>query len=460
LVAIPVIVLLCLSGIVYLFKPQIYGLMYGGLQTVAPAERTVSYEQQREAVEQAYPGATVTAILTPSQATRSTQFDLVSAAGGDLSVFVNPYSGEVLGHRDNGKDIVKISLALHGSLMTASWLGDEIYGDRFIEIIAGWSIVLLVTGIYLWWPRGRRRGLRGVLLPRFHLRGKRVLWRDLHAVTGILFAFVTLFFLVTGMAWTGWWGPNYLTAVSDRFEIGSNGVYDGVNSKTVGELLPNGQSPWALGNLPLAASDTSHRGHATGGELRWDPGEGAPLDAVVASAQQLGIPHGFTITPPEDTTGSYLVAYWEDGDMEPNRSATAMRVAYIDQHTAQPLADYDFGDLGPAAQATNLGIALHEGRQWGLVNQLMTLAGAVAILISAASALVMWRKRRPAGLGPPPKEPNRKLGFGVLVIVIALGALFPLLGLSMLIILALEFLVIRRVPRLARFFGMADHGQA
>jgi uncharacterized iron-regulated membrane protein len=39
--------------------------------------------------------------------------------------------------------------------------------------------------------------------------------------------------------------------------------------------------------------------------------------------------------------------------------------------------------------------------------------------------------------------------FGVLVIMIALGALFPLLGWSMLVILALEFLVARRVPRLA-----------
>ena len=43
--------------------------------------------------------------------------------------------------------------------------------------------------------------------------------------------------------------------------------------------------------------------------------------------------------------------------------------------------------------------------------------------------------------------------FAALGIMIALGALFPLLGLSMLVILALEFLVIRRVPCLARMFG-------
>jgi hypothetical protein len=42
---------------------------------------------------------------------------------------------------------VDIFLQLHGSLMTGSWLGDDgYYGDRFIEIVACWSIVLLVTG--------------------------------------------------------------------------------------------------------------------------------------------------------------------------------------------------------------------------------------------------------------------------------------------------------------------------
>jgi hypothetical protein len=81
-----------------------------------------------------------------------------------------------------------------------------------------------------------------------------------------------MFFLVRGMAWTGWRGPKYLTAASDRFEVGTDGVYDSANSKQWATSCPNGQSPWALGNLPLAASDTSHRGHASSGELRWDPG--------------------------------------------------------------------------------------------------------------------------------------------------------------------------------------------
>jgi uncharacterized iron-regulated membrane protein len=447
-------VLLCLSGITYLFKPQLDGLLYGRLLTVTPGTPTVSYEQQRRAVEAAYPEAELTQVATPHVPERSTQFDLTTSDGKNLSVFVNPSTGQVLGHRDNGKDISEIALALHGSLMTGSWLGNETYGDRFIELVAGWAIVLLVTGLYLWWPRGRRRGLGGVLVPRFRLRGRRVLWRDIHAVTGILFSFVTLFFLITGMAWTGLWGPKFLE-VSDRFSAGYNGAWDGASSQTLGDKLPNGKSPWALGNLPLAPSGQPVGDQAGAGELRWDPREGAPLDAIVARAQQLGFPQGLSLTPPADETGSWTVGSFPDGDPEPYRNADDEQIAYLDQYTAEPLGDYHYGQFGPIGQATDLGISIHEGREWGLWSQLLSFLGASAILVSVASAVVMWRKRRPVGLGAPRRQPNRRIGVGVVVIAAALGLVFPLLGLSLLVVVALEFLVVRRVPRLARTFGAA-----
>jgi uncharacterized iron-regulated membrane protein len=28
-------------------------------------------------------------------------------------------------------------------------------GDRLVELAAGWGIVLVVSGLYLWWPRGQ-----------------------------------------------------------------------------------------------------------------------------------------------------------------------------------------------------------------------------------------------------------------------------------------------------------------
>ena len=75
-------------------------------------------------------------------------------------------------------------------------------GDRLIELAAGWGIVLVVSGLYLWWPRGRASAL---FWPRLHLRG-RPLWRDLHVVAGFWGSLLLLFMLLSGMTWTGYWG--------------------------------------------------------------------------------------------------------------------------------------------------------------------------------------------------------------------------------------------------------------
>ena len=70
-----------------------------------------------------------------------------------------------------------------------------------------------------------------------------------------------------------------------------------------------------------------------------------------------------------------------------------------------------------------------------------------------ASSVVMWRKRRPRGVGAPRRVPNRRLGAGVVVITLALGVFFPLLGLSILAVVALDFLVVRRIGPLRRALG-------
>lgn len=84
---------------------------------------------------------------------------------------------------------------------------------------------------------------------------------------------------------------------------------------------------------------------------------------------------------------------------------------------------------------------------------MLTLFGTLALLLSTATAVVMWRKRRPRGIGAPRRPLNRRLGAGVVAITLGLGIVFPMLGLSILVLLALDFLVIRRVPPLARVLG-------
>jgi uncharacterized iron-regulated membrane protein len=462
LLVIPIVVILSLSGIVYLFKPQIDSVFYGHSRNVEARGATLSYARQLAAVKAALPGATVTSVAPAPNARRSTQFGVTTKAGRDWTVFVDPYTAKVLGHRDNQRYLPAIALDVHGSLLTSRFIDEEgTWGDRVIELAASWAVVLVVTGVYLWWPRGRRRSLRRALTPRWRARSRRVRWRDVHAVTGVAFSFVFLFFLVTGLAWSGVWGQKYKEIAT---KVGSSyppGTFDGVPSKTVEDVVKGGKPAWAAGNLPVPPSaagggrpgHTGHNDHAQLRTIRWNPSHGAPLDAVVARAQQMGMAPGTIITFPSDRTSSYAVSLYPDNDVEPNQNALKERFAFVDQYTAKAVGDFRYGQFGVMAQATDLGIALHEGRQFGLVNQVLALLGTLALLLSCATAIVMWRTRRPKGIGAPRKAPNRRLGAGVVAITFALGAFMPLLGISILALLALDVIVVRHVPRLRGALG-------
>jgi uncharacterized iron-regulated membrane protein len=465
LLVIPIIVILSLSGIVYLFKPQIDSVFYGHLRDVAARGHTLSYARQLAAVTSALPGASVTSVASPPNAGRSTQFGVTTGAGRDWTVFVDPYSGRVLGHRDNRRYLPGIALDVHGSLLTSRFIDDKgTWGDRVIELAASWALVLVVTGMYLWWPRGRRRSLRRALTPRLRARSLRVRWRDVHAITGVAFSFVFLFFLVSGLAWTGVWGQKYKQVATRLGSSYPPGTFDGVPSKRVEDVVKGGKPAWSAGGLPVPPSARSeggrpghagHDGHARLRAIRWNPEDGAPLDAVVARAQRMGMGPGTIITFPADKTSSYAVSLYPDNDVQPDQNALKERFAFVDQYTAKPVGDFRYGQFGAMAQATDLGIALHEGRQLGIWNQIGALLGTLALLLSCATAIVMWRKRRPKGLGAPRRAPDRKLGAGVVAITLGLGFLFPLLGISIVALLIFDVAIVRHVAPLRRALGAA-----
>ena len=93
-------------------------------------------------------------------------------------VYVHPDTLAVLKSVPHTSRLTEIVRMIHSELLVG-----RNGGSLLIELAASWAIIMLVTGLYLWWPRDAR-GLAGVFYPRFG-RASRVFWRDLHAVTGI-----------------------------------------------------------------------------------------------------------------------------------------------------------------------------------------------------------------------------------------------------------------------------------
>ena len=55
---------------------------------------------------------------------------------------------------------------------------------------------MLLTGVYLWWPRPGQPGM-----PRAGQRG-RALWRQWHAFLGVLLGVLSLAIILTGITWS------------------------------------------------------------------------------------------------------------------------------------------------------------------------------------------------------------------------------------------------------------------
>ncbi|MDI2593546.1 PepSY domain-containing protein [Pseudomonas sp. N3-W] len=426
----PFMVMLALTGIVYLFKPQLDPLMYGSLMNVPPGHHTVSADDLLKRVKEAYPQGQIKQYLPPVNAERSAQFVVIDA-GQELNVFIDPYHGDVLGEQDAKKNLQAIARAIHGELMIGT------VGDRLVELAAAWGIVLVVSGVFLWWPRGQ---YAGVLWPRFSRRG-RVLWRDLHAVTGFWGAAFLLVMLLSGMTWTGFWGKQY-AEVWNTFPAA---MWNDMPTSDIEARSLNSATrqtvPWAMENTPMPMSG-DHAEHMAHGAAPVGPAAPAiNLQDVQNIAEQRKVEPGYSITLPTTATGVFTIAVFAD---DPRNDATL----HVDQYTGKVLADVRWEHYGNVARATEVGVMLHEGKMFGAFNQIIVLLICLMILLSAVSGVVIWWKRRPQGkVGVPPLRHNLPIWKTAVAIMLVLAVIFPLVGASLIVVWVLDRVLLSRLIR-------------
>lgn len=109
------------------------------------------------------------------------------------SVYVNPYSGEVLRFIDEEFTFFHIVKYIHFSLLLKSTWGKWITGVPTLIFI-----FMLLSGLYLWWPKNRK-----AIKQRFWFRWKKVKsWKrknyDLHNILGFYTIPLALVLAITG----------------------------------------------------------------------------------------------------------------------------------------------------------------------------------------------------------------------------------------------------------------------
>lgn len=431
----PFLIMLAVTGLIMLWSSVLVGRDGEKIFAVTPSGQTVPVSVQADAASATIPGGTLVQYIVPRTDDQPALFR-VNAGEGSTMVAVDPYSGVALGSWDRRDALYDLANVIHGTLLIGT------LGDRLIEVAAGFGVVLIVTGVFLWWPRDGR-GLARSLVPNLSGRGRQ-LWKSLHQTIGVWAAIVLLVFLVSGLSWAGIWGERMTQAWStfpaekwDNVPL-SDATHASMNHGGVKAVA------WALEQTPMPASG-SHEGHAGIAD-----GQPVDLDSVVALARSIGFDGRFQLSFPSGDSGVWTLA--RDTMSNDSADPTSDRTVHIDRYTGNILADVGFSDYGAAGKAMAVGIAFHEG-DMGVWNIALNTAFCLSVIFLSVSGVVMWWKRRPSGARRlvAPVVPE-KIGVwkSAAVIMIAVSLLFPLTGIVLVTVLALDLLVIRHVRPVKR----------
>ncbi|MFT3883714.1 MAG: PepSY domain-containing protein [Gemmatales bacterium] len=384
----PVLIVVAATGGLYIFKDELEGLMYPGVSYVEPTAERASYEKQIAAVRASVPAAQRPVLLqvftNPRRATS------MVFAGIAQYHYADPYRGHYLGAIDQDGFFNGV-LKLHRTL----FLGTT--GRIIVELTTCWSIVLAVTGIYLWWPR-KANQLWGVWLPRLRKKPYIVL-RDLHSVCGNYVAIIAIVISLTGLIYTFVWGRGFQYAgqVTEAYDMFSKSM---------------------VCKSPPEAKDL-------------------PIDKFIEIAQQRMPDNNLTVWFPRIPNGVYLVTANNDQGPQVNE------MLFIDRASGEIMEDCSISQTKLIYQLGSWNYPLHVGTIWGLTSKILWLVTCVILMMLPVTGIWMWWERRPTGkLGLPRRVIAARPRW--LIITIAVTCiLLPTLGLSVVMLLLGEQLVAR-----------------
>jgi uncharacterized iron-regulated membrane protein len=302
--------------------------------------------------------------------------------GREQTVFVDPYSGAVLGSG---------AATLWGFFRVMTdwhrWFGRPGESREIGRAITGAGtaafVVLIITGFYLWWPRHWTRvALRVGTVPSLKLRGKPRDW-NWHNAVGFWSAPVLFFIALTGVVMSYQWANNLIYTLTGSepppLPQRSSADLPGGASAGRGGSVPGGPGERQVQREGEATRDRRERAGASA-ESSSIPVV-ASLDAMFAAAiQQAPAWRLINIRLPQRGAPQMTVMIEEAASLHPYpRSTLTLDVATAAVVKWEPFASYSLG------RTIRFWVRpVHTGEAGGLIGQI------IAALVSAGGAVLVY----------------------------------------------------------------------
>ena len=199
-----IITLICFSGAMLIFEPEITRNIKSDVYYVSSSDgEPIPMGELMETVKATLPDSvSITGVTVFSDKDRTYQVNLSKPRRASL--FVDPYSGQITGKYER-IGFFSTMFKLHRWLLdSANPHGDGVkVGKLLVGISTLIFVIVLITGVIIWWPRARKN-LRRSLSISFK-DGWRGIWKGLH-VAGCMYALLfVLAMSLTGLTWSFNW---------------------------------------------------------------------------------------------------------------------------------------------------------------------------------------------------------------------------------------------------------------
>ncbi|HJU45245.1 MAG TPA: PepSY-associated TM helix domain-containing protein, partial [Chitinophagaceae bacterium] len=197
-----IILVIALTGAIYEFQPELTKATQPYLSVKAEDRPFLPVSAFKRIAEKHFPGIKPNRVLIKEKKDAvAVQFFGRKPEPYYYSVYINPYSGEVLKVKDMNDDFFRFILDGHLYL----WLPREV--GHYV-VIYGTLIfaVIIITGLVLWWPRTKARRKNSFKV-KWSASPKRLNY-DLHNIFGFYASWIILFAVLTGLVWGFEWAAN------------------------------------------------------------------------------------------------------------------------------------------------------------------------------------------------------------------------------------------------------------
>ncbi|HWK02968.1 MAG TPA: PepSY-associated TM helix domain-containing protein [Puia sp.] len=374
-----VVLIVSITGCLFVFQKEISERLYKKTYFIKAPDLAAStlplsllQLKARNALGTARP---INSITTYSQPDRAWEFMAYSSNDSALtyfgvmqysqSVFLNPYNGAVTGIRDYKYDFFSIVKYIHWSLLLNTDYGQP---------IVGWStlifVLLLITGIVLWWPKKWTRAYKDRSFKiKWGASFKRVNY-DLHNVPGFYSLFPALIIAMTGMVFAfRWFSALVYVAASGTTTPPPQAIIKSVRSAADSALVQD-------------SSDS----------LIWiHPAIASPMDKAFGLAQeQLPGTRRLGIYPATGAEGTIYVYGYKDGETYYGSDALQ-----FDQYTGRLLHRRNNSEKNRGEKLAEMNYDIHVGAIGGLTGKIIAfIASLICASLPVTGFLIWWGKRR------------------------------------------------------------------